>query len=313
MRRLLLALSCVLFAVGMYCVAQAQIPLTGAGSSGKAAGSGYQGPGDIVSGARVWYSCGRAYSASFAAGVGSICDIVDTATGLATCTIPIKANGFANLTAVVCPTVSPVVSVTTFCTVTHAGGCSVAKAYDQSGNANPATQATLANMPLLPLSALNSLPCPSGNGTSQVLSSTSGVTLNNPTTLVELSNMTSGASGFFPAIGTSSIAIAYGNNVSVSLFAGSFPGVTVTSAFHAGIGILAVSGNSNLVIDGTANSLSAGNATSTGQVGYVGQGGGGNYFAGPVCEIGAWASGFTSTQYGNMNSNIHSSTNGWNF
>lgn len=128
---------------------------------------GFQGPGDVASGAIGFWSCGRAYNKAYALANSAACDLVDTTTGLATCTLSIDDDGFANLQAVVCPTAVPVVNVVTFCTVTH-NGCSVTKMYDQTGTGNHVVQATLANMPGLTLSAQNGLPCPAGTGNAAV-------------------------------------------------------------------------------------------------------------------------------------------------
>jgi len=126
----------------------------------------YQGPLDIVSGATFCYSL-RACSAALAASNTNIADIVDTATGVATCTIKAKTNGDADLTSLLC--VGNTVSVTTFCTVTHAAGCSITKFYDQTGNnATGSIQTTLASMPPLVLSATStSKPAAATNGTTQ--------------------------------------------------------------------------------------------------------------------------------------------------
>jgi hypothetical protein len=270
-------------------------------------GSSYQGPGDVVSGASVWYSCGRAYNAAYATGSNGACDVVDTATGLVTCTYHIQTSGFVNP--------SECTGAGQSCYV----ACSVTKAYDQTGGGNPAVQATLANMPTLTFSALNGLPCPTGTqSSSQYLSTASGVTLNaGSTTLTAVSEVNTSASGYSPMIGTNAIGIVYATyqspNTDINLYAGSLGSKGVTNVFHAAVGIIAASGNSNLVIDGTANSVSSGNANSTGQIGYLGQGGGGNYGGGTACEIGAWPIAFNSTQYGNMNTNMHSASNGWNF
>src|SRR6185312_7207639 len=131
--------------------------LLGTGVSG--GGGSYTGPGDAVAGVQAFWSPARAVTAAFAATGNPIADIVDTATGTAACTIHIGSNGFADMTTAVCPTGSPTVSVTTFCTVTHSGGCSITKLYEQTGLGvgGAMTQATLSLMPILLLNFSNGL------------------------------------------------------------------------------------------------------------------------------------------------------------
>lgn len=300
MRRSLLSLSVILLCAGMYCLAQAQVTLTGAGKGAPGPAVTYQGPGDIVSGASIWYSCGRAYNAAYATGSNGACDVVDTATGLVTCTYHIQTSGFVNP--------SECNGVSQSCHV----ACSVTKAYDQSGNSNPATQATLANMPTLTLSALKGLPCPTGNGTSQFLASAASPPFTNPTTLVDLSSAAS-SSGFNVPLGGNNYALGYGSTTSVGMFAGSLSTTSITAAFHAIIPVITGSGSGTLVIDGTANSVTVGTNSGNVTFGILAQGNNSNFLAGTVCEGGGYPIGFNSTQYTAMNTNMHSASNGWNF
>lgn len=130
----------------------------------------YQGPGDIKSGAFAWFSCARAYTAAYAAVGGALCDVVDTSTGLTTCTFHAQANGF----------VDPTECNATAC----ATACSIKKLYDQTSNGRDATQATLATMPLVDFSGAGGLPgikCAS-TGTACVIS-TGSLTLAQPINL----------------------------------------------------------------------------------------------------------------------------------
>lgn len=217
--RLFAALIQTLFLIAGCHLAVAQVPMTGAGLGTPTVVVGYQGAGDIFStGVIGAYSCSQAYNAAFAALAGSICDIVDTTTGVATCTIPIGTNGSANLTAVVCPTSAPVVNVVTFCTVTHAAGCSITKVYDQSGSGRDVVQATLANMPTLilsstPLGTLPAINC--GTGTTLLLTSAGTVTQAQPITMSAViirkagttaGGAVGGSSGIFMGSGTANLA-----------------------------------------------------------------------------------------------------------
>ena len=76
----------------------------------------YTGPGDVIA-FSAWYSCTFGYSASYASGgANPACDVVNTATGLTTCTFHVAASG----------TVSPSKCNGSACAV----ACSVKKAYD---------------------------------------------------------------------------------------------------------------------------------------------------------------------------------------
>src|ERR1700679_233751 len=221
--------------------------------------AGFQGPGDIASGAIAFYSAGRAYNAAYAAAQSPLADIVDTTTGLATCTFNVGTNGFANLTAVVCPTGAPVVNVVTFCTVTHVG-CSVTKAYDQSGNGNHAIQATLANMPGLTFSAQNGLPCLAGTGNAATRLVTSGtISQSAPYTFTAVGERTgSFTTEQILSSNGSLIGLAFSN--AANLWRAQFnTGVTLTandSVFHAAIAV--VSATAPLfAIDSSANTTTS--------------------------------------------------------
>ena len=84
------------------------------------------------------------------------------------------------------------------------------------------------------------------------------------------------------------------------------------SAFHAEIGVLNNT-SSILVSDGTAVGPSAGGTSTLSGAFYLGGVVGNVSLAGYICEGGIWAGtngAFSSTQYGNMNSNINSR---WSF
>jgi hypothetical protein len=99
-------------------------------------GGAYTGPGNIVSGASAWWGL-RAYNTAYATALGNIANIVDTATGAATCTIKANASGDADLTTAGAGGAGNncLLGATTFCTTTHAAGCSVTLLYDQLATA----------------------------------------------------------------------------------------------------------------------------------------------------------------------------------
>jgi len=275
----------------------------------------FTGPGDIATGALGFWSCGRAYNAAYAAAQSPLCTVVDTTTGLASCTFNVGTNGFANLTALVC--VGNTVSVTTFCTVTHVG-CSVSEMYDQSGNANNVTQATLALMPTLTLSAKNSLPCPAGTGDNATALITSGnVSHAAPYSITAVAERTSGGLQYITgnsssargALGFTSSAntVQADNGTSRALTA-------ANNTFHA---LLSVASGSDplFAVDSSGNTSTSSNGTvSLSSVQYFM-----NYnaasaaiTAGYVCELGIWPSDLNSV-YTSMLSNMRSNSVGWNF
>ena len=281
-------------------------------------GGGFTGAGDVVSGALAWYSPARAYNAAYATGTGNLADIVDTATGLAACTIKAKTNGFADLTSTVCPTGSPTVSVTTFCTVTHAAGCSITKLYDQSGAAGcsgiscDATQSTLANMPKLTLSALNSLPClfgvsasstqllsPNINGQTQPISHSAVVErTSNFSAAGSYIGTTGGGTGMLSNFGTPANTAGW--------YAGTQQSASATdSAFHA-IQTIFNGASSLAYIDGSLTGpVNVGSDTMSGSHVIIANDPFGDFLDGLVCEVGIWGVGFSSGQYSGLNSNQH--------
>src|ERR1700722_1400624 len=140
--------------------AHAQVPMTGAGLGAPPAAVTYVGPGDTFSTSPVGaYSCAEAWTAAYASSHGGACDVVDTSTGLVTCTYTFQSNGFVNP--------SQCNGAGQSCQT----ACSVTKAYDQTGNGNHVVQATLANMPTLtfsstPRGTLPAINC--GNGVTSI-------------------------------------------------------------------------------------------------------------------------------------------------
>jgi hypothetical protein len=280
-----------------------------------ATGAGYQGPGDITSGAIAFYSAGRAYNAAYAAAQSPVADLVDTATGLATCTLNVGTNGFANLTAVVCPTGAPTVSVTTFCTVTHVG-CSVTKLYDQTGTGNHVVQATLANMPALTFSAQNGLPCAAGGATVR-LQTAGNVVQAAPftrTAVVERTGSFTTRQDITANAAASHLNFSAAAN-SVSAAAGTTVGLTAAdSAFHALLAVASATAPLFAVDSSADTSTSSQGSTSTSGALTVMNNNAGTFpfIAGLFCEGSLYPSDLNSS-YQVMLANMRSATNGWNF
>jgi hypothetical protein len=136
---------------------QERVLLLGPRPATTVAGGGYVGPGDLKT-FKAWWGV-RGYSAAYAApGTNPGIDVVDTATGGFSCTVPIATTGKLDLVSNVC--VGNTVNVVTFCTVTHAAGCSVTKMYDQTGGGNPITNpsGSTATIPTLTFNVYGTIP-----------------------------------------------------------------------------------------------------------------------------------------------------------
>jgi|SRR5580704_3566977 hypothetical protein len=267
--------------------------------------AGYQGPGDITSGAIAFYSCGRSYNAAYASGGGAACTVVDTATGSVSCVLPLLSTGYVNTTA----------CNSTACLI----ACSVSKMNDQTGNGNDVVQATLANMPGLTFNAQNGLPCAAGTGNAAVRLATAGnVAQAAPFTLTAVTERT----GSFTTVQkvltndtntnpinftASANTLGVNNGTAVSLTA-------ADSAFHALLNV--ASGTAPLLaIDSSANTSTSTNGTTalTGPEYLMGRSSGAQaLIAGFVCEAGIWPADLNSS-YQAMLANMRSATNGWNF
>jgi hypothetical protein len=109
----------------------------------------YVGPGDVISGASMWFGL-RGYSAAYAApGTNPAIKIIRASDSTNT-TINILSNGNLDTT-----------TAATFCNSTT---CTVATWYDQTGHSCDATQATVANQPVLTFNAIGSFPALTGAG-----------------------------------------------------------------------------------------------------------------------------------------------------
>lgn len=295
----------IVFLLGLCMPVSAQFNGCPAGfCSPKIASASYTGPGDVVSGANGWWGF-RAYNATYASALGNIADIVDAATGAATCTMKANSTGDADLASLSCA--GGTVSVTTFCTVTHVTGCKITKLYDQTGGGNPLTQATLANMPILTLNAIGSKPCATIDGSIFSIRSTSGSGLTSTGTFSTVADRTTFNSNFGGIIQANLGGPGYSSSANTGvLFQGSvatFP--MPDNVFHALQSIF--NGASSIAyMDGTNNTGLNPGSTSFASNYTLGEINGGFNFPGLICEAGAWVALFTGTNNSNMNTNQHS-------
>lgn len=294
-------LAVALLLAGFWCLGQQEGRsqwLLGVGKTTTVAAT-YTGPGDIVSGASAWWSCAFSYSAAYATGTNNACDLVDSATGLTTYTMKILSNGKADTAGA---------AGSTACTV----ACNITRAYDQTGNGRHVTQATLSAMPTLTFSSLGGQPCGSFvRANSQDLASAASFpTITQPFTISTVAQRTGTVTAFQGLLSSTATALGLITHNAANqwdIFSGSLGGFTASDgSYHAVQGIF--NGSSSIAeVDGTATTgISAGTSQfstspDTVLVGLQST----SFLDGNECEIGVWASGFNSTQYGNMNANAH--------
>jgi hypothetical protein len=296
----------IIFAlISVYATAQTTGGMSGIGGLRGAGGAGggtaaFAGPGDVVSGAIMWAGL-RAYSlAKAGTRAANICN-----SGDANCAdINTLANGKFD---VVTATGAPLNCGGT------GGTCTVKTLYDQTGNTNCAgaacdlTNATAANRPTLTLNCFGTLPCMTFNGTSAHLATSGVVTQSQPLSLSMIANSTNTSVQQTSAELTSSSPRAGYNNSGSNttfIFAGGVFSATASDGVAHALQYIFNGASSNIVVDGTATSGNAGATNATGTLD-LGSNSGAEFFKGTVAEEGFWAVAFTSTQYGNMNSNQH--------
>lgn len=292
--------------------------LTGAGGAcGGGTPPSFSGSGDTVSGAFAYWSCARAYTAAYAAGTGNACDII-RASDSATCTIKFAASGFTDVTTAYCN--SNTQNVTAFCNATT---CKVTKAYDQSGATNcttacDATQATDAARPVLNLSGLGSKVCMTYSGAQNLPTPAATAGAAQPYSFSAVSERTGSFTSFQDILGMASggVQLLYNSVANQGgIFAGTLgaaQAISITdSAYHA-IQVALNGASSAVVVDGAATTgLSPGAGALGGSTIEIGADN--NFLTGIVCEVRMDTIAYNATQYGNLNTNQHSATSGYNF
>lgn len=270
-----------------------------------AAGGGYTGPGDVITGAAAGYSFRAWTSAVRGNNAVQVCNVGDAAC----------ANMVTNAT-------------TGDLTITTVGGtdcsvstCTVKTLYDQSGAnrcssaACDATQATEALRPVFKTSCNGGKPCMQCTGSSshKLLSAnqTGSVDISNPFTL-EFAGQRNGA---FTSLGTmlsaATSGVQHGYNSSTNqafIFNGStvVPGTASDSAYHSIGGLYLGSASSAVYVDGSSvatGNPGGGNITAANGFGICAAGG--NFATGFFLEGGFW-SGDKSASLSALSTNQHS-------
>lgn len=278
-------------------------------------GAAYQGPGDLVSGAKFWVGL-RAYSLATAGTKAiNLCDNTGSnCADISTNATTGKLNAPGTLGSNNCNT---------------SGTCLIKTFYDQSGAnfcagtvACNFTQATAANMATLNFSCLNGLPCAVFNGTSTQYSSSAAMASINATgfTVSAVAVRTAGFTTqqmIFTTTGANAINLDYRALANaVQMFAGT-SGVFISnisdSNFHAFQAVFNAA-SSDLMCGGstgtscsnagTSNSLSPGAVNSSGSVdAAIGVSSGTNFLSGELTEVGGWISAFSGSNQTAVNGN----------
>lgn len=263
-------------------------------------GSGYIGPGDIVSGAAAWYGM-RAYSASYASSGGLAINVRNTVTN-ETCDVPVvAAGGLGNVEN--CSGSSAGDSLATFC-AESSGTCAITEMYDQTGNGQNVTQATAANQPALNLSCINSLPC-GVNGTTGALKTGTITALSQPVTYSAIAIRTGTPSfGEIIADDTTGAGISLqghsttANQLQLNSNLTNFAFTAADNIWHSITG----------VVNGASSSANVDGATTTGTTGTGAGKTARGLFAssttaswpGDIAEGGVWNAALNSTQISNL-------------
>lgn len=261
-----------------------------------AAGGSYTGPGDVVSSATSWWGL-WGYNAAYATGSNPAIDVVDQA-GANPLTVNILANGQLD-----------VASINTWVTANSVSTIRVTKVYDQVSTRH-LTQATLANMPSLNLTGINSKPAMQFTAANSERLATGIFSVTQPLWYVSVFNKTGAASqGLFQHQGNF---LSFSTNQPVLNFGTNLIGTSITpGTSYAYQAIASGATNSELYVNGATDLTgNAGTNNPTGNTLTLGHEGF-NYWNGFIGEFGFWPILPNGTQKTNMNTNVK--TTRWGF
>lgn len=290
--------------------AAGQMSLLGAGKATAAAA--YSGPGDVVSGAVLFYSCARAVNATYANGTNSLCDLVDSAApSTVICTLRVATTGFVDLAGAYC---TGSVTPATKCAAATGGVCNVSKMYNQiAPGTNDATNTTAATQPKLTFSALGGLPgITCTNAASSAITTTGTITQSTPYTLGAVSVRTPSSAtegGIFGENGSGVTTMEYtaATNTVGYLSGGVTNSATASDTnFHSIMAVAPTAANSTVVVDGSGTTATP-NGVNIGQIMRICRSANTTQsLNGTIMEAWLFNSAFNATQYGNQNTNARS-------
>ena len=278
--------------------AQTGLTLLGAGQQPAAAAgcSTYCGEGDAVASAAGWYSCATAYSAAYATGTHSGCNLRRLSDSH-TCDLLLTTSGTFGNTANCSTGGENGTALATWLTATSGV---VVTAYDQSGSGHNITQATSGNQPALTLAYANGMPCIHFDGTSTtLLGSFVSHAQPNSMTLTAAHLGVFGAGAAFSAYVSAGEVIDYDDSIEgPDIFAGVVLSASATiSVNHAMEVVFTTSPNSAVYVDGTATTGNAGTNGTDASIALGANAGGGNFENMEVCSAGIWTGvAFNGTQ-----------------
>ncbi len=292
-------LAVIWFCVCLFCIAQAQVPMTGAGLGVPSGGSpppSYTGPGDVVSGAVAWWGL-RAYNGAYAASLGKIANIC-TPLDAVCADVNSDASGNFNLSgtgSLLCNNSTSICTIKIF--------------YDQSGATNCTTacdlsQSTIATRATLTTGCLGSLVCATFTTSTSYVNGGLIGTFAQPNTWALFANNThvSYASVGESGAGNNQVGFNTTANMTLCYAGGGTPGVTAADgSYHA----------EQCILDGATTITYVDGAQTTGLVtgsnsisSSLGMGAPGNGFQGTMTEVGVWNLAFSTPQQSGMDSNI---------
>jgi hypothetical protein len=279
------------------------LTLLGSGSpGGGGGGGGYSGPGNITS-FQMWGSVGRVYTAAGASTSTNLADLVASSGGAAVCTLRGSTSGFVDLTSNYCAGTTPEAA----CFAAAGSTCSVSKLYDQTGNGNHLTQATLSKMPKIVFEATpNGMPAMACTNAAITAMTATSITQAQPMVTAFVSMRTdiiTSAAYIESNSGQFSITALGGSTANqMILYAGLEVTGTVLDNIFSAIQVVGNGTSSFIAANGTNNPT--GNAYTNGVVGTL------TFcsdhhpdsFTGQIVELGIFGGAFNSTLQSNMRS-----------
>lgn len=285
-------LALVIWALCALWVAQAQVPMTGAGKGTPTAG--YVGPGDILPGAKAAWTL-RCYNAAYAGNVADIYAPLDASHTLLTC----STGGVIN------ETLQP---LATTCAIS----CTIKTWYDQSGasicgGACDVTQATEATRPSVLLATLGGKPVVSAS-IKTMQSANLGSTLSQPNFLSAVADMTGSTISIHSFWGINTCTAGWNTGANTGLlYCGSIGGATVTTSAWHSLQLTMNGASSEIMSDGSGTSVNAGtDALTSGSPFVVASDGFGNNFVGMFTEIIVWNTSPDAGVKSSLNASAHS-------
>lgn len=266
--------------------------------------AGYTGPGDIVSGATIFWGV-VAYNAAYATGSNPAFDVCDVATGLTCSTINILTTGYADF-------------ATAAASVACATACGISKFYNQVTNGTlDIVQSDRTRRPTLTFSSLGSCAGALFNGSTVRLVSSGNWSQSQPFSGLVVFKRTSVAAAGALGVSTPD-AVELGANLADRSFiaatstANGTAGDTPDNSFNVVQGIYNSSSSIIVANSTTTSSLNPGTGNPNGTVVMgAGDSSGNDRFPGTIMFGGWWPAAFSGTQSGNLNTNARSFCGGF--